>query len=76
MANWTVATCLERLGEVLKEEGLLEGGILDADDESSNDYDIKLGVVVDVMKDRIVKDQFLKSPRTVPVRPKSPKPEA
>lgn len=75
MANWTVATCLERLGEVLKEEGLLDGEILDADDETSNDYDIKLGVVVDVMKDRIVKDQFLKTPKLKP-KPKPPKPEA
>ena len=57
MANWTVATTLERLGEILNEEGLIERNILDID-EDTVDYDIKLGGVIEVMKDRIVRDQF------------------
>ena len=57
MANWTVATTLERLGQILQEEGLIEKNILDIE-EDTTDYDVKLGGVIEVMKDRIVRDQF------------------
>ena len=55
MANWTVATTLERLGEILKEENIISDHILrlDADEDS-----VTLEQVVEIMKERIVKDQF------------------
>jgi hypothetical protein len=58
VANWTVATTLERLGVILEEEGLISGTILDKDDTSDNESGIPLSSVVSVMKDRIVRDQF------------------
>lgn len=54
MANWTTATTLERLGEILNDENLITDSILD---NESND-DVTLGNIVQVMKDRIVRDQF------------------
>jgi len=71
MANWTVATTLERLGEILNDEGLISTDILDID-ESERDGEVTLSAIVDVMKDRVVRDQFTPKGKTAH-RVKQPK---
>lgn len=55
MAMWTCATTLERLGELLNEEGIINVDILKLDPDVD---DVKLSDVVEAMKERIVRDQF------------------
>ena len=56
MANWTVATTLERLSDILVEEKVIPVGLLDLD--GAGMAGVSLEDIVDTMKERIVRDQF------------------
>ena len=56
MANWTVATMFERLSQVLEEEDVISSPLLAMDDLTLSE--VNLQDVRDILKDRIVRDQF------------------
>jgi hypothetical protein len=56
VANWTVATMFERLSEVLEEEKVIPAPLLAMD--GAGLAEINMEDVVEVLKDRIVADQF------------------
>lgn len=74
MANWTVATTLERLGQILEEENMITDQILDMGDLELSEINLK--EIVETMKDRIVRDQFTPKAKAQHRKKQEAKPDA